>query len=145
MNIQPFVLAQFCDDIRHEIGNKFSLMGCYTDELIVNGPLPALLPKLCAQVRAVCQRDEIPLKLTFRLILNNEVLAELEVPKEQLTRPVKPGFEDSTRRTYMAHMVLSPLPVQEPSILRVEAETDSGVIAGSKLHLRSTEPEVNGA
>ena len=29
------VIAQFCDDVRQEIGNKFSLMGCYGTDLYV--------------------------------------------------------------------------------------------------------------
>ena len=40
------VIAQFCDDFRQEIGNKFSLMGCYGTDLYVP-QFPITLPKLC--------------------------------------------------------------------------------------------------
>lgn len=44
-----YLHATFCDDIRHEIGGKISLVGCYSDKLLVS-EFPQRLPKLCAQV-----------------------------------------------------------------------------------------------
>jgi hypothetical protein len=35
MTAHRSVIAQFCDDVRQEIGNKFSLMGCYGSDLYV--------------------------------------------------------------------------------------------------------------
>ena len=37
----------FCDDIRHEVNGKFSLIGVYGGELYPLGPYPLVLPKLC--------------------------------------------------------------------------------------------------
>jgi hypothetical protein len=48
MTAQRTVIAQFCDDVRQEIGNKFSLMGCYGSDLYVPA-FPITLPKLCAR------------------------------------------------------------------------------------------------
>ena len=40
----------FCDDIRQEVREKYSLMGCYNYGLIINQPLPFTLNKFCALV-----------------------------------------------------------------------------------------------
>ncbi|HVU31398.1 MAG TPA: hypothetical protein VHE36_13455 [Sphingomicrobium sp.] len=40
----------FCDDIRQEYNGKLTFVGAYADTLIINGPLPALLPKFCAMI-----------------------------------------------------------------------------------------------
>jgi hypothetical protein len=50
------VIAQFCDDVRQEIGNKFSLMGCYGTDLYVPA-FPFTLPKLCAFVHVRTPRE----------------------------------------------------------------------------------------
>jgi hypothetical protein len=45
------VYCVFCDDIRHEVGNKFSLMGVYSGGLIVSAAsLPTRLPKLAIYI-----------------------------------------------------------------------------------------------
>src|SRR4026209_733073 len=70
------VIAQFCDDVRQEIGNKFSLMGCYGTDLYVPS-FPFTLPWLCACV-PVRRPRELPLqRLTLRLVRGGEVLSEL--------------------------------------------------------------------
>lgn len=38
-----------CDDVRHEVGNKLSLMGVYGADLCISR-LPAMLPHLCIVV-----------------------------------------------------------------------------------------------
>lgn len=131
------LVALFCDDVRHEVGNKYSLMGCYGDELIIE-KLPALLPKLCVQLRAQTPLDRPFKKLIFRAFLNDDLLAEIEMPEDQLEHAaaVIGAREDALRLTIMAIMGLSPLAVSEPSILRVEAETEDGVLRGGHLRFR---------
>ncbi len=42
-------LVVLCDDIREEAGNKSSLMGVYSDNLIFKS-VPATLPKICLYI-----------------------------------------------------------------------------------------------
>lgn len=42
----PVGISIFCDDIRFEQGNKLTFVGCYGTEMLISGPLPALLPRL---------------------------------------------------------------------------------------------------
>jgi hypothetical protein len=48
-------IAKFCDDVRQEIGNKFSPMGCYGTDLYVPA-FPIMLPELCAFVHVRAPR-----------------------------------------------------------------------------------------
>jgi hypothetical protein len=49
MKIAEQVFTILSDDVRHEIGNKNSIMGIYLDRLVFQ-ELPALLPKLTLTV-----------------------------------------------------------------------------------------------
>lgn len=46
----PSGYTLFCDDIRHEVTGKTTLVGMYNSQLIVTGNLPVVLPKLCASI-----------------------------------------------------------------------------------------------
>jgi hypothetical protein len=50
MKIANKITSILCDDVRHEVGHKTSLMGIYDQDIIFD-ELPALLPKLCLFVR----------------------------------------------------------------------------------------------
>lgn len=47
---EPYGITLFCDDIRQEVGGKLSYMGIYGPEMLLFGPKPAVLPKLCIAV-----------------------------------------------------------------------------------------------
>ena len=140
MSEHRIVVVQFCDDVRHEMGNKYSLMGCYADELIVD-KLPVVLPKLCAQIRAITPIDNFFSKLTFRAKINDDIIAELNIDINKLPDPV-PTNSELRRYTVVAAMSFSPLLIAEPCQLRIEAETEDGVIIpGSSLKIRERLPE----
>ncbi len=55
--------AIFCDDIRQELGGKYSLMGCYTGSIVFSDALPTVCPKFCIQAEL-----SIPLNYDFRTV-----------------------------------------------------------------------------
>lgn len=137
MNESRIVIAQFCDDIRHEIGNKYSLMGCYSDEMILD-KFPALLPKLCVQVRVLTPVDQPFTKLLIRAVLNGENIAEIDVPAKKMAQSYKDlaAPPDAHRHVVVAIIAISPLPISEPCQLKIEAETEDGMLRGSSLRIR---------
>lgn len=140
MSESRIVIVQFCDDVRHEVGNKYSLMGCYADELIID-KLPVALPKLGAQIRAITPIDNLFSKLIFRAKINDDIIAELNVDINKLPDPV-PVNSELRRYTVIAAMTFSPLLIVETCQLRIEAETEDGVIIpGSSLRIRERLPE----
>lgn len=131
------LVSLFCDDIRHEVGNKFSLIGCYGDQVVVE-KLPALLGKLCVHARAMTPADRPFKKLVFRAFLNEEPLAEVVIPQEQLTQAEQQSkaLEKGVFWSTVAIMAFSPLTVSESARLRIEAETEEGVLNGGFIVLR---------
>lgn len=141
------IIAQFCDDIRHEIGGKITLVGCYGDEMIID-KLPAVLPKLCAQIIVFTPADRPFEKLLLRATINGDTLAELEMPIQAMSESFqkKRSSSELGRLSAMAVMVFSPLPVNEPCSVRIEAETEGGTILGSSLRIRertADDPPIN--
>ncbi len=138
MNEGRIVVTQFCDDVRYEVGNKYSLIGCYSDELIVD-KLPALLPKLCVQIRAFTPIDKAFSRLALRAFLGEEMIAEANIEFGKISTDDAPA--DATRMGIMTFMFFSPLGITEPSLLRIEAETEDGVLSGGKLRIRDRTTE----
>ena len=46
----PYGFTTFCDDIRHEMGGKKTLVGIYAADMNFHGPLPITLPKFCLAI-----------------------------------------------------------------------------------------------
>lgn len=132
------VLATFCDDIRYEQGNKYSLIGCYREDLLISH-IPAVLPKLCAAITVITPIDRLFEKLTICARVGDETIAELEIRDEQLqalkNETLKQELSDMKKVELHCHMTFSPFNVLQPSSLRIDAETEDGVIKGSILNI----------
>jgi hypothetical protein len=134
-NADRFVHAIFCDDIRQEIGNKVSFMGCYQGELFVPF-VPLMLPKLCVQV-TVATTVERPLKaLTVRLDQGTNQLAVIEISGDELARAIPPATEDKTRLAASVGVMLAPFTITEPGELRVVVITEEGEMPGPRLRIK---------
>jgi hypothetical protein len=125
------VIAQFCDDVRQEIGNKFSLMGCYGADLYVP-KFPFTLPKLCVFVNARTPAGHPFKSLTLRVMRGNESLAELVADPAGLNSAMQ--TPDWARwLTMTGILVVSPFSAKEPCHLRVVAETESGPVESGRF------------
>jgi hypothetical protein len=80
-----WIHAIWCDDIRHELGNKPSLMGVYTGDLVMP-TLPAMLPRLAVFVGAWTPKSQPfkQLKIRIEKCDGEHSLAVIEIPPEQL-------------------------------------------------------------
>ncbi|WP_306153431.1 hypothetical protein [Roseovarius sp. MMSF_3281] len=63
MNTEPYGITTFCDDIRHEINGKLTLVGCYASSLNFNGPPPGILPTFAALINL-----RVPTNIQFEKI-----------------------------------------------------------------------------
>lgn len=136
-NADRFVHAIFCDDIRQEMGNKVSFMGCYQGELFVPF-VPLMLPKLCVQV-TISTTLERPLKaLTVRLDQGANQLATIEISSDEFSRAMPPAPEDATRWSTSVGVMLAPFNIFEPGELRVVVVTEEGEMPGPRLRLKVT-------
>lgn len=139
MSAERFLAVHFCDDIRHELGNKYSLIGCYHGEMIVNA-FPSTLAKLCAEIRIFTPINNPFQSLTLNAILNGQLIGQLQIQPEAL----KPNFgsisegalNEAKGMMLMSMMVFSPLVISQAGVLEVQAETESGMLNGAKLWIR---------
>ncbi len=135
-NSDRFLTATFCDDIRHEMGNKLSLMGCYQGELIVP-EIPIVLPKLCVYASAWTPKDRPFKSLTLRVIQGDEnELARLELPTLPLDEGVRIQDATATRNTVSTAIAFSPFSIEKPTSIRLLATTEEGEIVGPRLLIK---------
>jgi len=130
-----YVSVQFCDDIRQEVGNKYSLIGCYGPSMLV-GAFPVLLPKLCAFLRIYTPISRPFARVSMRILRGDQSLTEMEIPQQALEN-IRGGqqLQDATLIIVGSALVMSPFPVEEPTMLRVEVETEDGVLSGGKFRI----------
>ena len=130
MTAQRTVIAQFCDDVRQEIGNKFSLMGCYGTDLYVP-KFPFTLPKLCVFVHVRTPRERPFERLTLRLVRGSERLSELVANPEKLNAGETPDWAKWLSMTGI--LAVSPFHAAAPCRLQVIAETESEALESGQF------------
>lgn len=128
--------ATFCDDIRHEMGNKMSFMGCYQGELFVPA-VPTGLSKLCIFATALTPIARPFKSLTFRVVMDNDVeLARVDIPPEAFATLPETQDETVTRKSASTALMFSPFIIEKPTSLRLMAETEEGEIVGPRLLIK---------
>ena len=108
----------FCDDIRHEVGKKISLIGVYGADL--NVPVvPAMIPKLCIFIQLcsdVGQRFDEDIEL--RVLVDDTVIStatQQSGSKESSTK------NPSSFHKITSQIIMSPFLIEKESTLRVRA------------------------
>lgn len=140
-NADRQLTAIFCDDIRHEMGNKMSFMGCYQGELFI-AATPALLPKLCVYASAWTLKGKPFKTLVFRIVQDDKnELARLEIPAQALEEAAQIQDPTATRKTVSTAIAFSPFFIEEPTSLRLMAITEDGEIVGPRLSIKVA-PEI---
>ena len=124
------VIAQFCDDVRQEIGNKFSLMGCYGTDLYVPA-FPIKLPKLCVFVHVRTPREHPFERLTLRLVRGSDVLSELVANPDKLNAGETPDYARWLSMTGI--LAVAPFHAAGPCRLQVLAETEAETIESGQF------------
>lgn len=117
MNLIDFII---CDDIRHEQGNKISVMGIYTESINLNLPPDIKWPfpfRLAAYLRIEFDEiDPIPDKFSVKISQNDKSLAQLE----GIINPF------GTSHTLALPFVINPLPLNGFGVLRIDVEVFKG-------------------
>lgn len=134
-----YINAIFCEDIRHEVGNKHSFMGCFDKELILPS-FPAFINKISIAVICSTPLDNIFKSLVVRVTLDDEIIGETEFPEDTLQKMV----EEVKAENYPNNLVgikvfanFSPMLFERPSNLDVIAICETGKIVGPRLLVRS--------
>lgn len=141
----------WCDDVRHEMGNKPSLMGVYTEQLVMP-MLPASVNRLCAYVQLATPIDRPFKDLDVRILRNDatEPVAIMAIPKDELDKNNRLFFESNSQLqsedqmkamglTFM--VVMGPLDLTEDTKwFQVVANTGDDLMESFKLKIGCNTP-----
>ena len=138
-NSDRFVHAIFCDDMRQEMGNKVSFMGCYQGEFLVPFA-PVVLPKLCVYVTISTPVKRPFTALGLRVDQGGNTIVNIDATSADWAQPMSPAPDDVTRLLANVGVMLSPFAINEPGDLRVVVTTEEGEILGPRLRIKVTPP-----
>lgn len=131
-----FITAIFCDDIRQEVGNKFSYMGCYQGEVVVQ-MAPVVLPKLCVYASVSTPKQRPFKSLILRVVQDDDVeLARIDISEETLAGVSQITDGTATRKNIDTAIVFSPFAIEKPTMLRLMVTTEEGEITGPRLLIK---------
>lgn len=136
MKDDRFLFAQFCDDVRQEVGNKLTLVGCYGADLQVPS-FPTVLPKLCVLAKAFTPVSRPFSQLTFKVFVADRMLAELTAAETDLATVAVSAEMPTDARWHVVTSVLAfaPFPVEAPCIIRVIAELEDELLTSPQLRV----------
>lgn len=138
-NADRNLTAIFCDDIRHEMGNKMSFMGCYQNELNVANA-PVALAKFCVYASITTPLSKPFKELTLRVVQGDDIeLAQMEIPTEQLQPGAVTVDPTATRRILSTAIMFAPFVIEKPTSIRLTARTEEGEIIGPRLLIKVAE------
>lgn len=124
MIIQPSFpggFVTFCDDIRHEVSNKVTIVGAYSGEMIVTSPNPVFIPQLCVDINYHDDIESFPKNVVivvFQKGSDETELARFDIP---LLRP--------------DHEIVIDPPLEEGSMLFAQLRVEARI---SPFHVRET-------
>jgi len=133
MPAQRIAHAVFCDDIRMELGGKYSLMGIYSRVLVLPVRPPVVLPKLGVVVWLVCDIDDPPASATVVVIAQP---GNVQLFRETITivagdRPQ----EGSMKMSYSIRFSISPVKIASLGVIYAVVETELGALRASRLEV----------
>lgn len=144
----PYLHTVWCDDVRHEVGNKLSLMGIYTGEMLLPG-LPAVLGKLVCHNTLVLPIAHRARSIRLKLLKDDAVLGEQVLEQRDPTQAQGEGEvrtlsgHAATRLNLNMTMLLQPLELPVGTrVMQVVAEVDGVALPGNKLWVTIVAAEV---
>lgn len=136
---QPrFAHAFFCDDIRYEIGNKVSLMGVYSKDLIFPA-LPAFLSRLGVVLTIDTAINE-PIE-SIKVVIEKDTETLIELTPERLHQDLQSegelseNHDEPTRLSFYMHIMLNPMTITSACMLRVRATIDGTEYMAGKIRI----------
>ncbi|WP_223483662.1 DUF6941 family protein [Pseudomonas sp. A-RE-19] len=131
-----FAYSIFCDDIRHEVNGKTSLMGVYQGSLLLQ-EFPAMLPKLCVVMHVVSHRDNLVKNITFKGILDDSEIFAITLDEAQLQAGAEMAVDLPNIQTKQIQAIglLTPITFEKPCSLKILIEADGEPIDCAGLEI----------
>ncbi len=127
-----------CDDIRFEMGGKYSINGIYGTDITVQGIAPMFMPKLVFVLQLFFPIEYHLGAMTFRIRMQG---AAEDFFKVELPEPPKQEFpDDVTKAVFRIPIPISPFPLSGSGILEVFVDTADDSIRAARLEVRFMPP-----
>lgn len=122
----------FCDDIRQELGNKLSLMGVYSGELLIFQKPPIILPKLGIVAWLISDADDKPTKMDLSILSppDGQQLVKLE---NDLSDLVISNMEGARKVMQQIIFPITPFPILQEGMFEVYIETERERLRAGRL------------
>lgn len=136
----PYGHTIFCDDVRQEIGGKTSLMGIYKGTLVVQGPAPVTLPRLCLHSTFIERPDEsnepIELQITMPGDAENTPSIRIEIPANFRDQIPKDPELDDPRLSLEFQSTISQLVIKQDGYITIRARRGRSVFRIGRLRVK---------
>lgn len=132
----------YCDDIRQEVGGKFSFMGVYNGSLHVLSGKPAVLSKLSAAMTVVIPEGigvDGPIDFALTKFENGENQEIARGTADGDIFPLKPADEGKVNRVGM-NFQLAPFPINSECSLRARCYVNGEEIKLGGLTISMSPP-----
>jgi hypothetical protein len=147
----PYGVSYFCDDIRFEQQNKFSLIGCYGPELILFQKPPVVLPKLCILVQIRTAPERYPaIKIIVYPPGREEPLFLHEQEEEKQDFQISKEIQDTKeeiqpQRAILVPLMFAPFIIENSGFIRVRLHYGPEIIRIGALQIKYQEQPVIGS
>lgn len=135
-----FMHAIFCDDLRHEMGNKYSYMGVYSGAMFIPG-YPYTLPKLGVTFWLIDKSGQAIKDLSFIVYLDETEIGRVDIPIDE-PMEIKLATDDDTgekARIVNGGLIISPLLIEKDCRLKARAFLNGEEIKGGTLVIRAAD------
>jgi hypothetical protein len=125
----------FCDDIRWEVGNKSSIMGIYTSEMIFATSPPATISRFAVVVFVVTDKgDELD---TFTITVTAPP-DNAEIMRAEFAKPALPSdlFEGATKIQGRAYIMVNSVHIAGEGFIEAIVDTGREKIRAGRLRVR---------
>lgn len=137
-NFQRHVEVTYCDDMRQEVGNKTSLMGVYSADLVIKR-FPSEIHKLCIAIHVRTSADH-PFEMLEIAVQKNDKKEEIElISTGSLVKPSGESYVMGSTNIIIVQvfMILPPFRVTENTLLTVMAKTEKEQLNGVGLRIKA--------
>jgi hypothetical protein len=137
----------FCDDIRAEVGGKFTYVGAYSGNMFVQGEFPLTIPKFALGVVYMQRHDKIILPVKFWVFFpgddEDKPSMQVEAPPEATQQiAIAAAQQKMDYATAYMHFGIANLVIREPGTMKVRAvRGDELIRLGALQILRAPTPE----
>lgn len=134
------MFCTFADDIRQEVGGKFTYVGVYQGGgLLVHGDLPIVMPRLAIIASLFCPANKSVKSIKILIKFNDDlILPELDVPADVVNALVERSNSDinSAGGGMQFVQVIEPLNITSPGQIKCHALVDGELVRGNCLDVQ---------